>query len=99
MTKESKQYKIFGRRKGKKLSNLQRENLNNYINDFSIFKTNHDGVLSLRKINPKELFYGIEDIRLEIGFGMGDFLFEKAKNKIGKTTTTTMTPSHRRWTH
>ena len=78
MTEECKQYKIFGRRKGKKLSNLQKENLNNYINDFSIFKTNDDGVLSLRKINPKELFNGIEDIRLEIGFGMGDFLFEKA---------------------
>ena len=78
MTEEGKQYKIFGRRKGKKLSNLQKENLNNYINDFSIFKTNDDGVLNLRKINPEELFDGIEDIRLEIGFGMGDFLFQKA---------------------
>ena len=78
MTEEGKQYKIFGRRKGKSLSNLQKEYFKNYINDFSIFKTNDDGALNLRKINPKELFDGIEDIRLEIGFGMGDFLFEKA---------------------
>ena len=62
MTDECKQYKIFGRRKGKNLSNLHKENLNNYINDFSIFKTNDDGALNLRKINPKELFDGIEDI-------------------------------------
>ena len=78
MTEEGKQHKIFGRRKGKSLSNLQKEYFNNYINDFSIFKTNDDGALNLRKINPKELFDGVEDIRLEIGFGMGDFLFEKA---------------------
>ena len=78
MTEDSKQYKIFGRRKGKNLSNLQKENLNNRMDDYSIFKTNDDGVLNLRKINPNELFDGIEDIRLEIGFGMGDFLFEKA---------------------
>ena len=78
MTENDKQYKIFGRRKGKNLSNLQKENLNNRMDDYSIFKTNDDGVLNLRKINPNELFDGIEDIRLEIGFGMGDFLFEKA---------------------
>ena len=78
MTEEGKQYKIFGRRKGKSLSNLQKEYFKNYINDFSIFKTNDVGALNLRKINPKDLFDGIEDIRLEIGFGMGDFLFEKA---------------------
>ena len=78
MTEEGKQYKIFGRRKGKSLSNLQKEYFKNYINDFSIFKTNDYGALNLRKINPKELFDGVEDIRLEIGFGMGDFLFEKA---------------------
>ena len=78
MTEEAEQYKIFGRRKGKNLSSLQKKNLNNYINDFSIFKTNDKGVLSLKKINPNDLFDGIEDIRLEIGFGMGDFLFEKA---------------------
>ena len=77
MTEEGKQHKIFGRRKGKNLSNLQKENLNEYINDFSIFKTN-DGVPNLRQIDPKDLFDGLKDIRLEIGFGMGDFLFEKA---------------------
>ena len=37
MTEEGKQYKIFGRRKGKK-HNLQKEYFKNYINDFSILK-------------------------------------------------------------
>ena len=46
MTEEGKQYKIFGRRKGKGLSNLQKEYFKNYINDFSIFKTNDDGDLN-----------------------------------------------------
>ena len=78
MTEEDKQFKVFGRRKGKNLSNLQKQNLYDYINDFSIFKKNDDGILNFNKINPNELFNDIKDVRLEIGFGMGDFLFEKA---------------------
>ena len=38
MNDENKQNKIFGRRKGKKLSNLQKKNLNKYLKDFSIFQ-------------------------------------------------------------
>lgn len=71
-------YKTFGRRKGKKLSSLQIENLRKYIDNFSIFQKKIDGTFKLQKINPRELFDNLDDIRLEIGFGMGDFLFEKA---------------------
>ena len=69
MTEEDKQFKVFGRRKGKNLSNLQKQNLYDYINDFSIFKKNDDGILNFNKINPNELFNDIKDVRLEIGFG------------------------------
>ena len=77
--------KIFGRRKGKKLSILQIENLRKYIDNFSIFQKRIDGTFKLKKINPRELFDNLDDIRLEIGFGMGDFLFEKASSypKVG----------------
>ncbi len=80
MFKEEKQNKIFGRRKGKKLSNLQQKNLNKYLNDFSIFPNDNQNKAKLKKINPYNLFHDLKimDIRLEIGFGMGDFLFEKA---------------------
>ena len=80
MFKEDKQNKIFGRRKGKKLSNLQQKNLDKYINEFSIFPSDNDNIPKLKKINPYNLFHDLKimDIRLEIGFGMGDFLFEKA---------------------
>ena len=39
-----------------------------------------DQEAKLKKINPYNLFHDLKimDIRLEIGFGMGDFLFEKA---------------------
>ena len=78
MTEEDKQYKIFGRKKGKKLTNLQKENLEKYLNDFSVFQTHNDSIKNLRKFNPNELFHSFQDIRLEIGFGMGDFLFNEA---------------------
>ena len=78
MIEQGKKYKVFGRRKGKNLSNLQKTNLSNYLNDFSVFKKNNDGLFNLKKTNPNDLFKSIVDIRLEIGFGMGDFLFEKA---------------------
>ena len=80
MFKEEKQNKIFGRRKGKKLSNLQQKNLNKYLNDFSIFPNDNQNKAKLKKINPYNLFHDLKimDIRLEIGFGMGDFLFDKA---------------------
>ena len=80
MFKEEKQNKIFGRRKGKKLSNLQQKNLDKYLNDFSIFPNDNENIAKLRKINPYNLFHDLKimDIRLEIGFGMGDFLFDKA---------------------
>ena len=38
MTEEGKQHKIFGRRKGKSLSNLQKEYFNNYIMIFQFLK-------------------------------------------------------------
>ncbi len=80
MFKEDKQNKIFGRRKGKNLSNLQQKNLNKYLNSLSIFPRNNEKVAKLKKINPYELFHDLKvtDIRLEIGFGMGDFLLDKA---------------------
>lgn len=78
MIEQGKKYKVFGRRKGKNLSNLQKTNLSNYLNDFSVFKKNNDGLFNLKKTNPNDLFKSTVDIRLEIGFGMGDFLFEKA---------------------
>ena len=80
MFEENKQNKIFGRRKGKNLSNLQKENLNKYLNDFSIFPSHNDNKAKFKKINPYNLFHDLKimDIRLEIGFGMGDFLFDKA---------------------
>ena len=80
MFKEDKQNKIFGRRKGKKLSNLQQKNLDKYINEFSIFPSDNHNIPKLKKINPYNLFHNLKitDIRLEIGFGMGDFLFDKA---------------------
>ena len=78
MTKEDYNKKIFGRRKGKKLSNLQKKNLDEYLNDFSIFNKKTSEELILNKINPQDLFNNFKDIRLEIGFGRGDFLFDKA---------------------
>ena len=87
MFKEDKQNKIFGRRKGKNLSNLQKKNLNKYLKDFSIFSNDNDNIDKLKKINPYNLFQDLKtmDIRLEIGFGMGDFLFDKALScpKVG----------------
>ena len=87
MFKEDKQNKIFGRRKGKNLSNLQKKNLNRYLKDFSIFSNDNDNIDKLKKINPYNLFHELKtkDIRLEIGFGMGDFLFDKALScpKVG----------------
>jgi len=87
MFKEDKQNKIFGRRKGKNLSNLQKKNLNKYLKDFSIFSNDNGNIDKLKKINPYNLFHDLKtmDIRLEIGFGMGDFLFEKALScpKVG----------------
>ena len=78
MFKEDKQNKIFGRRKGKNLSNLQKKNLNRYLKDFSIFSNDNDNIDKLKNINPYNLFHDLKtmDIRLEIGFGMGDFLFD-----------------------
>ena len=70
--------KIFGRRKSKNLSNLQKKNLSSYINDFSVFQKSNNENFNLKKINPNELFDDFNDIRLEIGFGMGDFLFDRA---------------------
>ena len=70
--------KVFGRRKSKKLSNLQKYNLEKYLNEFSIFQKSGDGIFYFKKLDPGILFDDLTDIRLEIGFGMGDFLFEKA---------------------
>ena len=80
MFEENKQNKIFGRRKGKNLSNLQKENLIKYLNDFSIFPSHDDNKAKFKKINPYNLFHDLKimDIRLEIGFGMGDSLLDFA---------------------
>ena len=48
MLKEDKQNKIFGRRKGKSLSNLQK-NLNRYLKDFSIFSNDNDNIDKLKR--------------------------------------------------
>ncbi|MFL2801887.1 MAG: tRNA (guanosine(46)-N7)-methyltransferase TrmB [Paracoccaceae bacterium] len=78
MKKGENKNKIFGRRKSKNLSNLQKKNLSRYINDFSVFQKNSNENFNFKKLNPNELFDDLNDIRLEIGFGMGDFLFDKA---------------------
>ena len=78
MKKGENKNKIFGRRKSKNLSNLQKKNLSRYINDFSVFQKKRNENFNFKKLNPNELFDDLNDIRLEIGFGMGDFLFDKA---------------------
>ena len=62
MFKEDKQKKIFGRRKGKKLSNLQQKNLDKYLNEFSIFPRDNDNIAKLKKINPYDLFHDLKII-------------------------------------
>ena len=59
MFKEDKQNKIFGRRKGKNLSNLQKKNLNKYLNDFSIFPNDNENTGKLKKKNPYNLFHDL----------------------------------------
>ena len=49
MFKEDKQNKIFGRRKGKKLSNLQQKNLDKYLSEFCIFPDDNDNITKLKK--------------------------------------------------
>ena len=41
----------------KLLNVLQKENLEKYLNDFSVFQTHNDSIKNLRKFNPNELFH------------------------------------------
>ncbi len=70
--------KVFGRRKGKPLSNRQKENIQRYLSKYSIFNLQTGGSFKLEKIDPTDLFNNLKDFELEIGFGMGHFLFQKA---------------------
>tara|TARA_A100001011_G_scaffold369803_1_gene425487 strand:- start:636 stop:1364 length:729 start_codon:yes stop_codon:yes gene_type:complete len=70
--------KVFGRRKSKRLSFKQKENFQHYLAKYSIFESNGDGSFDLQQIDLNSLFDKVTDFELEIGFGMGDFLFQKA---------------------
>ena len=70
--------KVFGRRKGKRLSWRQKENIKLHLSKYSIFNSYADGSFELDKIDLKKLFGDLDGFELEIGFGMGDFLFQKA---------------------
>ena len=74
LTKE----KVFGRRKSKRLSHKQKENFHHYLAKYSIFEYNEDGYFDFQQIDLLNLFDKVTDFELEIGFGMGDFLFQKA---------------------
>ena len=70
--------KVFGRRKSKRLSHKQKENFHHFLAKYSIFEYNEDGSFDLQQIDLQRLFDKVSDFELEIGFGMGDFLFQKA---------------------
>lgn len=70
--------KVFGRRKSKRLSHKQKENFQHYLEKYSIFEYNEDGFVDFQQIDLHSLFDKVTDFELEIGFGMGDFLFQKA---------------------
>ena len=70
--------KVFGRKKSKRLSHKQKDNFHHYLAKYSIFKYNEEGSFDLKQIHLKSLFDKVTDFELEIGFGMGDFLFQKA---------------------
>ena len=74
LTKE----KVFGRKKSKRLSHKQKDNFHHYLAKYSIFKYNEEGSFDLKQIHLQSLFDKVTDFELEIGFGMGDFLFQKA---------------------
>ena len=70
--------KVFGRRKGKRLSSRQKGNIKFHLSDYTIFKSRADGSYELKKVDLTSLFGSLKDFELEIGFGMGDFIFQKA---------------------
>jgi len=70
--------KVFGRRKSKRLSHKQKEHFQQYLSKYSIFEYNEDGSFDLQQIDLRNLFDEMTNFELEIGFGMGDFLFQKA---------------------
>ena len=74
LTKE----KVFGRKKSNRLSHKQKDNFHHYLPKYSIFKYNEEGSFDLKQIHLQSLFDKVTDFELEIGFGMGDFLFQKA---------------------
>ena len=73
--------KVFGRRKSKRLSHKQKENFHHFLAKYSIFEYNEDGGFDLQKIDLQSLFDKVTDFELEIGFGMGEFLFQKAMSQ------------------
>ncbi len=81
----SSKEKVFGRRRSKRLSHRQKENFQNYLAHYSVFESKKDNSFHLRQIDLLNLFGNLTDFELEIGFGMGDFLFQKAliQPKIG----------------
>ena len=78
MSNTSTPDKVFGRRKGKRLSSRQKNNIEFHLSKFSVFKMNDDGSFKIGKIDLTSLFENLKENELEIGFGMGDFLFQKA---------------------
>ena len=70
--------RVYGRRKGKQLSRRQKENVETNLSKYSIFKLHGRSLFELQKIDLISLFGHLGEFELEIGFGMGDFLFQKA---------------------
>ena len=78
MTNITASSKVFGRRKGKQLSSRQKESIKIHLTKYSVFKSRGDGSYELQKVDLTNLFGNLKDFELEIGFGMGDYLFQKA---------------------
>ena len=78
MKENSSSGRVFGRQKGKKLSKRQSGNFERYLPIFSIFPTKKDGSYDFTSESLHKIFRTKSHVELELGFGMGDFLVEKA---------------------
>ena len=81
MKENSSSGRVFGRQKGKKLSKRQSGNFERYLPIFSIFPTKKDGSYDFTSESLHKIFRTKSHVELELGFGMGDFLVEKAKSQ------------------
>ena len=72
-------FNLYGRRRGKKLSERQKDYILNYLPTVSLLGINNCENPKREKVNLKEIFHDDSPIWLEIGFGGGEHLLSLAK--------------------